>query len=395
MQVFTMLVPLITLPYLIRVLGTETYGLVVFAQAVISYFVILVNFGFNISATKEVSIHRDNKEKLSEIVSSVLIIKGTLFFLSLLVLSAVLYFLPQAKGYEILFYLTMYMCLYEWLFPVWYFQGIEKMKYITLINLISRGIFLALVFIVVKEQSDYLLVPLVNGIGALIAGGVALWVVFGKEKMRYKGQPLKETLKYLKEGWIIFLGRFFVTVKDKTSIIVIGGVLTMQDVAYFDFATKINSVFMMPINMINQVIYPKVSREKDMFFVENIMWKVVFVLLPLVAGAYLLAPIIIEKVGGGHMIEATDILRIIILSIPIYIISIFTGQTCLFVFDKYKIHMRGMLFTSIFYLFLLGNLYFIDVSIIVLGMITVSTYLFEMSYRLYWVKRLNLMFKKR
>ena len=67
-----MLLPLITYPYLIRVLGKEIYGLIVFAQAVVGYLVILVGFGFNISATKEISIHRDNKEKLNEIVSSVI-----------------------------------------------------------------------------------------------------------------------------------------------------------------------------------------------------------------------------------------------------------------------------------------------------------------------------------
>jgi len=76
-----MLIPLLTYPYLIRVLGKETYGLVVFVQAIVAYMVILVGFGFNISATREISIHRENKEKLNEIVSSVLIVKSLFFFL--------------------------------------------------------------------------------------------------------------------------------------------------------------------------------------------------------------------------------------------------------------------------------------------------------------------------
>src|SRR5690554_2982885 len=85
LQLFTMLVPIVTLPFLLKVLGKEVYGLLVYAQAVVSYFVVVINLGFNVTATKDVSVFRDDKEKLSEIVSSVFIIKFFLFFLSLIV----------------------------------------------------------------------------------------------------------------------------------------------------------------------------------------------------------------------------------------------------------------------------------------------------------------------
>jgi PST family polysaccharide transporter len=74
-QVVNILIPLIIYPYLILTLGKEVFGLTVFVQTVISYLIILVNFGFNLSATREISIHRSNTIKLSEIVSSVFIIK--------------------------------------------------------------------------------------------------------------------------------------------------------------------------------------------------------------------------------------------------------------------------------------------------------------------------------
>ena len=149
LQVVSMLIPLITYPYLIRVLGKDTYGLVIFVQAVIGYLVILINFGFNISATKEISINKDNKKKINEIVSSVFILKGGLFVISSLLILIIINTLPQAKEFKILFLLTMHFCLSEWLFPIWYFQGIEKMKYITILNIINRTIFTVLIFFLI------------------------------------------------------------------------------------------------------------------------------------------------------------------------------------------------------------------------------------------------------
>ena len=136
LQLFNILSPLIAYPFLIKALGKETYGLVIFAQAVVGYLVILVAFGFNITATKKVSIHRDDKNKLSEIISSVLIVKTALLVISFLMMSGMLIYIEQAKNYETLFFLTMWMVLYDVIFPQWYFQGIEKMKYITYITLV-------------------------------------------------------------------------------------------------------------------------------------------------------------------------------------------------------------------------------------------------------------------
>ena len=183
---FNLLIPLFTYPYLIRVLGKETYGLVIYAQAIINYFAILVSFGFNISATKEISIHRENKEKLSEIVSSVLIIKAYLFIISFVSLAIFLFFIPQSKGNETLFLLSMTACLNEVLFPIWYFQGIEKMKYWTQITVVSRLIFLIFIFLLIHSPNDYLYVPIIYGIGYLISGSMSLYIIFYKHKIKFQ-----------------------------------------------------------------------------------------------------------------------------------------------------------------------------------------------------------------
>ena len=126
LQASNYLFPLITLPYIVRVLGPEKYGLVNFAAAFIGYLVTISDYGFNLSATKEISINRDNKTDINKIFSSVIFTKVFLGFLSVVFLVAIVHLFNIFYKNEELYYITFGIVVGNILFPQWFFQGVEK-----------------------------------------------------------------------------------------------------------------------------------------------------------------------------------------------------------------------------------------------------------------------------
>lgn len=263
LNLINIILPLITIPYLLFVLGKETYGLIIFVQTFVGYFLVLINFGFNLSATKEVSINSSNKEKLSEIVSSIMIIKGFFFFLSLIIMCLIFFIWNPSNSFILLSFLMMYLCLYEWIFPIWYFQGIEKMKYITFINLFSKLFFFILIFMVVKEKKDYLLIPVINGIGFLIAGLISLYIVFISHQIRFRWQNINVLSYYINESKFLFLGNIAGKVKLMSNRILIGLFIGMSSVAIYDIVDKLKDVSIVFLQLIVEVMFPKFAKAKD------------------------------------------------------------------------------------------------------------------------------------
>ena len=135
-QFGNMILPLIVLPFLLNRLGIDNYGLVVFSQSIAAYFAVFIRFGFNTYATQQVSRFSENKSKLNEIFINVIFLELLFFLISIGVMLGYFYIFP-VKYNEVYIY-SLIAAFIESLLPIWYFQGIERMKYITLINLIAK-----------------------------------------------------------------------------------------------------------------------------------------------------------------------------------------------------------------------------------------------------------------
>jgi PST family polysaccharide transporter len=207
LQAFTYILPLLTLPYLVRVLGVDKFGLVMFAQAFIMFFALIVEYGFILSAPKDISVNRNNKEKITEIFSSVITIQIILLSITFLCLNLIIYNIDRFSVDIDIYNLTFLIVIGQVLFPIWYFQGMERMKYITIVNIISKVIFTVLIFIFIQNPNDYIYVPLINGFGSITGATISLFIIHKHFNQSFKFYSIKILFKYLKDSTQYFISR--------------------------------------------------------------------------------------------------------------------------------------------------------------------------------------------
>ena len=358
LQIFTYVLPLLTLPYLVRVLGAEKFGLVMFAQAFIIFFNILVDYGFNLSATREISVNRESKEKLTEIFSSVMSIKFVLIGISFAILSLVILLFEKFSNNNDLYYLTFLWVIGQALFPVWYFQGLEKMKYITIVNITSKLIFTIAIFIFIQDESDYILVPVLNGLGFIIGGLLSLRIVCKDFKQEFKIQSFEVLTFYFKDSSQFFLSRLSSVGYSNINTFLAGILLSPVFVTYYYLADKAVSVILALFTPIVQTVYPYLAKKFNFIFLVKLLSILMIVSLVVVSLGYLFSDLISIILFDEINIIFTNLFYVILPIIPISTLYVMLGAPLLLARGFKKEFNLSIIFGFVIHLLLLSILYY-------------------------------------
>lgn len=387
-QILSILFPLITYPYLVRVLGKDLYGLVITAQVLAGYCSIIVTFGFSSISARHISINKGNKEKISEIMSSILCSQAVLWVISFILYMLVVNLVPIYKQHFKLFFFSFFLTFLNILFPQYYFQGTEKMKYITIIQVVFQLLFLALIFVVIKNPGDYIYVPLLHSIGYLIGGITALYIIFIKDGIKFRKPTLAEIKYYTKDALPIFLTDAICTIKDKFNLLLLGGMVNMSQVVVYDVGSKISSIMQKPVSIISTVVFPKMACDcNNKQFKRIAIFLFAIILIIFVVTNIFLRPIVTFLAGNDIPLLP---IRLYILS-PIFLgVSVFTAQ-CFFIargYNKYLLY--SIIVTTAVYVISLLIFYFAGKlnNVTAFVCLTVISYFAEMLYRLITASKL-------
>lgn len=384
LQLFSYILPLLTLPYLVRKLGVENYGLVIFAQSFISFFSILVDYGFNLSATRELAVNRKNKDKVREIYSSVLIIKFFIFLFAFLIFSLIVFSFEKFSSHLALFYLTFLSVFGQAFFPLWFFQGMERMKYITLINISSRTLFTLAIFIFIRGESDYLLLPFLNALGMILSSFYAFYLIKKKFKVSFTLQKFSSLKFYFKDSSHFFLSRLSVSLYTSANAFILGIFTNNASVAYYSIAEKLYQAMQTFYGPITQVLYPYIAKERKIAFFKKVFYlltslNILGILFLYFAGAWIFAILFGHKIT----LESLKVFHILLLANVFVIPSILLGYPFLGALGFAKNVNSSVIFGSLFHL--LGIFILIltkNITIYNLAYMIIFTEIFVLSLRI-------------
>lgn len=390
LEIIGLLLPLISYPYVIRTVGADNYGVVVFCQAIIAYVVIIINFGYNVSATRKISENRTNVLKIREIYSSIVYQKLLIFAICLVSGLFVLIFLKY--DYSVILLGFIGLCIQEVFFPTWLFQGLERMKFITIITFVAKCSCLILIFLFVHDKKDYACIPVLYSIGGFFTSVLSVIIL----KKKFDIYFVKVSKYRMKEDFLeslpFFTSRLSAIVMERGNVLVIGTFFSYDMVAIYDLCAKIVSILKTPFSLVAQVIYPNVAKSKNMLLVKKSI-KIVLLFGAFVClFVYLFAPNIILLLSDTSMLGAVSILKIMVLYVPIVGISYLFGASVLVVKGYSREYNLSVVYSVLLYiLMLLSFISFSKVNLYTMALAFVAPELFVALYRICIVKYKNIL----
>ena len=334
LQIASYFFPFITMPYLARTIGVEGFGKIAFASAVMVWFTTIADWGFNYTATRDVAKNRDDKEKVSEIFSNVLWARLLLTFISFIVLVILVYFVPKFRENADIIFVTFLLIPGHIMFPDWFFQAIERMKYITILNLLSKTLFTIAVFVFIKEKSDYIVQPLLNTCGFLISGVIAMYFILVKWKYKLYKPSFSNIIKTIKNSTDVFLNNLMPTFYNAFSMILLGFVGGDIANGLYESGNKFTNVSQQFLGVLSRTFFPFLSRKIDKHSVYakiNIGTSILFALFLILS-----APLLVKIFYTEEFVNAEIIIRITSISLVFLAIGNVYGTNYLIIMNKEK-----------------------------------------------------------
>ncbi len=263
-QASNYILPLVSVPYLARILGVENFGKVIFAQAFMMYFILLVEYGFSWSGTRKVAASRNDRRQLGKIFINVFCSQWLLVIFSAFTCSGLVFLFDNLRV-DAHFYALAFLSVFgSALFPLWFFQGIEKMRMAALFQFFGKFFGLILLFLVVKNSSDVEWAIFSSSISTVLVGIFSLIFIFRGDFFYFCKPSLYSVVKELKEGWVLFTSRVYISSYAILMPLALGWMMGPVALACYNVADKLRSGAQSLINPITQAFFPRIS-----FLMEN------------------------------------------------------------------------------------------------------------------------------
>lgn len=254
------ILPIVIVPFLIKKIGLANYGKIAMAQAFMMVLLLVTDYSFNISGTKEASIERNNLPELQKLFNTILSSKLLLLGASFLIMVVTVQINPHFRDERLLIFLSFGMVIGRTILPSWFFQGIEKMQFIALFNFISKIVLTASILLLVSKKEDYFYVNFLYGLGDILTGVFSWFILSRYHNIKIKLVSIAKCIVEIKNGFGLFTTNIAVNFTSYTNVIILSSFVSSSAVGIYSVAEKVMLISKQIIGMLSQAVFPHVCK---------------------------------------------------------------------------------------------------------------------------------------
>ncbi len=253
------LLPLLTIPYLTNVVGAARFGDYAFVLVLVQNIEILTSFGFQFSATKTISRNRDDMGYVARLTSSVIASRLCIGLLIVVLMLLFGDFIFRSDAQRLLFYTSLGMIFGDIFIPVWLFQGLERMKFVTIVNATAKLLFCGLVFIVVRQSDDYRYILLLNSCGYVVAGILSMILVRTQFHLHLPRPELPLMGRALRKSVALFLSNVGISLYRNVNVLILNYFVPSAAVGIYAFSEKAVKAAQSLVTPLSQALFPNLG----------------------------------------------------------------------------------------------------------------------------------------
>lgn len=378
------LLPLLTLPYILRVVGAANYGIYSYVYVIVQYLLILNTYGFDYSATKQIAQNRDNRTEINKIYNTVIACRLLLLLGGVILFAVLSPFLLGTHTKYLMFIMGMGIVLGDTFNPVWLFQGMEKMRYLTIVNFISKIVFTVLIFVLIREKDDFVFIILLNSCGFILSGIISTIIARKQFNIHFVKPKWIDMKSQYKEGLSIFGSTVGINLYRNANIFILNFFVSEASVGIYAAAEKVIKGLQMITVPIAQALFPHLGYKfKTQPLRQNLsmLWRVTkiygSILILEVIVTYFLASWLVVVICGEGFSEAVGIVRIMSFVILFGGLNYVLGMVGLVNLNKQKdFFVAVMLSGAISVVFLVATVSFWQINAAALALVLSEVVLF-------------------
>jgi PST family polysaccharide transporter len=391
LQIISSLFGILIYPYLIRVLGAGSYGLYVFSSSIANYFIGFISFGFSFPSVRAIAENKNNQQVKSKVISSILTAKVYLALISTFIFIILLFSIQFMRENKLIITICYSQIIGEVLFPQWYFQGIQKMKIITYIQLAIRLLSLPIIFIFIKSSNDCWIYALTSTLSIIFCGILSIIYIQKLENIPIRFVSITSLKSYFTDAMPFFWSSAVGTIKQESVTVIIGSFFGMRDVALYDLANKLIIIPRLLTTSINGALFPKIIEHVDKFVVKRIIRYETFIGICIIVCIILFGHYVILLLGGVPMLDSYPMAIILSVTILVWLV---VGSYISFIFvpsnHYYLVTQNQLVAFFSFFLFCIPSIFIFHNILSVVIALTLSG-LCEMGFCNYQMKKRNLL----